>query len=269
MKLAIIVNFCYDILMAQVITIVNQKGGVGKTTTAINLGAYLASLGKFVLLIDIDPQANASSGLGINHREIENGIYQVLIGEHTFRHIIRPTVHDGYHIAPAQPDLSGARVELVNEGEREFKLRKALLEIRNDYDYIIVDCPPSLDLLTVNGLVAADEVLIPIQSEYYALEGLGQLLTTISLVQEHLNPKLHIIGGLVTMFDKRNKLSLHVLNELYQHFPHRIFRTIVPRNVRLSESPSYGQSILDYDPDSMGAKAYEQLAGEVVGLTEY
>lgn len=252
--------------MSKIITIANQKGGVGKTTTAVNLGAYLTYFGKFVLLVDLDPQANATSGLGINHQNLQYSIYHPLIGASTFKDILQNTFQTGFRIAPANQDLAGARIELINSQDREFKLYNTLLEVRNDYDYIIVDCPPSLDLLTINGLVAAEEVLIPIQAEYYALEGLGQLLNTINLVQQNLNPKLSIMGGVVTMFDSRNKLARQVLAELYQHFPHRIFNSVVPRSTRLSESPSYGLSVLYYDPNSTGARAYEQLAREVILL---
>ncbi|MBU0516371.1 MAG: AAA family ATPase [Proteobacteria bacterium] len=255
--------------MGRVIAIVNQKGGVGKTTTAVNLGAYLAWLGKFVLLVDIDPQANATSGLGIDQTKLTNGVYNTLIEPITFREIIKGTGHQGYKVAPATPDLAGARVELVNLDNREYKLQQALLEVKNDYDYIIVDCPPSLDLLTLNGLVASDEVLIPVQAEYLALEGLGQLLNTINLIKENLKPELNVLGALVTMYDKRNRLARQVLNELRQHFPHRVFSTIVPRNVRLTEAPSFGQTILSYDAKSVGGKAYESLAREVIEQENY
>jgi len=255
--------------MSRTIAIVNQKGGVGKTTTAINLGAYLAWLGKFVLLVDADPQANATSGLGIDPSQITRSIYHSLIEPVSVREIIKGTNHQGYKIVPATPDLAGARVELVNLDNREYRLRQALLEVKNDYDYILVDCPPSLDLLTVNGLVAADEVLIPVQAEYLALEGLGQLLNTINLVKENIKPELNVLGAVVTMYDKRNRLSAQVLNELKKYFPHRVFDTIVPRNIRLTESPSFGQSILSYDPKSVGGRAYENLAKEIVQQENY
>ncbi len=250
--------------MGKIISIVNQKGGVGKTTTAVNLGAYLTYLGKKVLLVDIDPQANATSGLGIESKKLDYGIYEALIGIKPIFHIIKRTVQDGYRVAPATISLAGATVELVNLEEREFRLSKILNEIRDEYDFIIIDGPPSLGLLTVNSLVASDEVIIPVQSEYYALEGLSQLLETISLVQAHLNPNLGIMGALITMFDKRNKLSSQIMEELYKYFPNRIFRSVIPRSVRLAEAPSYGRSILHYDPKSKGGKAYENLAKEIL-----
>jgi chromosome partitioning protein len=252
--------------MAQIISVVNQKGGVGKTTTAVNLGAYLASMGKFVLLVDIDPQANATSGLGIDHRNLEKGIYEALAGANSFRDVIVGTSFTGYKVAPATVSLAGANVELVNMENREFKLHEALLEIRNDYDYIIIDCPPSLGLLTLNGLVAAEKILIPVQAEYYALEGLGQLLETISLIKNNLKPSIEILGAVLTMFDKRVGLSGAVLDQLYQYFPDKIFRSVIPRNIRLAEAPSYGKSILEYDANSAGGKAYERLAREILEL---
>ncbi|MBI5077216.1 ParA family protein [Candidatus Falkowbacteria bacterium] len=252
--------------MAKIIAVVNQKGGVGKTTTAVNLGAYLAEFGKYVLLIDLDPQANATSGLGVDYQNLEKGIYEALSGNFLVREIIQPTSHIGYRIAPATPALAGANVELVNIDKREFRLAEALLEVRSDYDVIIIDCPPSLGLLTLNGLVAADHVLIPIQAEYYALEGLGQLMSTIALVQENLKPELSILGAVITMFDKRVRLSDQVFQELYKFFPDKIFRTVVPRNVRLTEAPSHGKSIAHYDAGSKGARAYEKLAREVLEI---
>ena len=252
--------------MAKTISVVNQKGGVGKTTTAVNLSAYLAEQGKKVLLIDLDPQANATSGLGIDHRNLEAGIYEALINAKPLREVIKRTVQDGLKIAPATMNLAGAGVEMVSLNDREFRLDRAIGDLRNDYDYIIIDGPPSLGLLTVNSLVASDEVIIPIQSEYYALEGLSQLLETINLVQENLKPELKIMGALITMFDRRNKLSESVMGELYQYFPNRIFRSIIPRTVRLAEAPSYGRSILHYDPKSKGGKAYENLAKEIISL---
>lgn len=252
--------------MGKIISIVNQKGGVGKTTTAVNLGAYLAHLGKNVLLVDVDPQANATSGLGIDHRGLSHGIYEALIGHKPIYDIVKRTVQDRYMIAPATLSLAGAGIEMVGMDEREFRLKRILDEIKDEYDYIIIDGPPSLGLLTVNSLVAADEVLIPIQSEYYALEGLSQLLETIGLVQGGLKPELGIMGAVITMFDNRNRLSGSVMKELYQYFPNRVFRTVIPRSVRLAEAPSYGRSILHYDSNSKGGRAYEKLARELIGL---
>lgn len=252
--------------MAEILSIVNQKGGVGKTTTAVNLGAYLASLGKFVLLVDIDPQANATSGLGIRYAELNKGVYEVLIGAHGFRDVILTTTHRDFKLAPATINLAGASIELVGQDQREYKLHNALLEIRNDYDYILIDCPPELGLLTLNGLIAADRVLIPVQAEYYALEGIGQLLNTISLVKENIKPSLDVLGAVITMYDNRNKLSDEVLHELYKFFPNRIFRSVIPRNVTLAEAPSFGKTILQHDPRSKGARAYERLAREVMDI---
>ncbi len=252
--------------MGKIIAIINQKGGVGKTTTAVNLGSFLASFDRQVLLIDLDPQANASSGLGFAIDKLESGVYEALLGQIEFSKIIKRTKQSTLHLAPATPNLAGAGVELVNLPDREFRLQLALKSIGENYDYIIIDGPPSLGLLTVNSLTAADEVLIPIQSEYYALEGLGQLLETINLVQAHLKPSLKIMGAVITMFDRRNKLSGAVMEELYRHFPDKIFRSIIPRSVRLAEAPSYGRSILHYDPNSKGGKAYENLAREIIAL---
>ncbi|MEA3463961.1 MAG: AAA family ATPase [Patescibacteria group bacterium] len=252
--------------MGKIIAIVNQKGGVGKTTTAVNLGAYLAYLGKQVLLVDIDPQANATSGIGIDHKNLEYGVYEAIIGQKPIYEIIKHTLQSGYKIAPSTIALAGAGIDLVGMEDREFRLNKVLSGIKDEYDYIIIDGPPSLGLLTVNSLVAADEILIPIQSEYYALEGLSQLLETIGLVQHNLRPELGIMGVVITMFDKRNRLSSSVMNELYQYFPNRIFRSIIPRSVKLAEAPSFGRSILHYNPKSKGGKAYGKLAREVIDL---
>ncbi|MBU0619834.1 MAG: AAA family ATPase [Patescibacteria group bacterium] len=252
--------------MSKIISIVNQKGGVGKTTTAVNLCAYLAYFNKQVLLVDIDPQANATSGVGIDHKNLQCGLYEAIIGQKPIFEIIKKTLQSGYDVAPSTVSLAGAGIELVGMEDREFRLLNILQNIKDEYDYIIIDGPPSLGLLTINSLVAADQILIPIQSEYYALEGLGQLLETISLVQNNLKPELGIMGAVITMFDKRNKLSSAVMNELYQYFPNRVFRSVVPRSVRLAEAPSYGRSILHYNPKSKGGKAYERLAREVIGL---
>lgn len=251
--------------MAKTIAIVNQKGGVGKTTTTINLAAYLAYFGKKVLVVDIDSQGNASSGLGINYKDLDVGMYEVLIpGPVTLKHVIVATSLDGLHLAPATPNLAGASVDLVSIDEREYQLMKYIKDIYDFYDFVLIDCPPSLGLITINALTAADDILIPVQSEYYALEGLGQLLNTIGLIQDNLNPKLNILGAVLTMFDRRNKLSEDVFNELYQFFPNRIFRTVIPRTVRLAEAPSHGKTILEYDPKSIGARAYERLAREIL-----
>lgn len=251
--------------MARIISIVNQKGGVGKTTTAVNLAAYLAAFGQKVLLIDIDPQGNASSGLGLDYRSLEKGIYEVLVDESLdIEEVILPSNLEKLHIAPANLNLAGANVELVNMPRREFLLSDNLQRIIDDYDIILVDSPPSLGLLTLNSMVAATELLIPVQCEYYALEGLSQLLYTISLIQNNLKPEVNILGAVLTMYDGRSRLSEAVFNELYQYFPRRIFRSVIPRNIKLAEAPSYGKSILEYNPHSRGAKAYEKLAREII-----
>jgi chromosome partitioning protein len=248
--------------MAHIISVVNQKGGVGKTTTALNLAAFLASAGKFILLVDLDPQANATSGVGIDHKALPAGVYEGLVGSHSLRNLIHPTAHEGLSILPATQALAGASVELVNMEEREHFLRKALLEVRNDYDYIFIDNPPSLGMLTINGLVAADSVLIPVQAEYFALEGLSQLLNTVNLVRDNIKPDLDVMGAVITMYDGRTRLSKEVLEELYRYFPDKIFRSVIPRSIRLAEAPSFGKTILGYDPASKAAKSYERLARE-------
>lgn len=250
--------------MPRVISLVNQKGGVGKTTTAVNLGACLAKLGRFVLLVDIDPQGNASSGLGIDYKRIQKGVYETIIKQASFKEITHNTGIEGYQVAPSTISLAGANVELVPLEKREHKLHESLLEVKHDFDYVIIDCPPSLGLLTVNGLVASDEVLIPVQCEYYALEGLGQLLHTVQLVKDNLKPELSILGAVLTMYDRRYQLSNEVMNELYKFFPNKIFRSVIPRNIRLAEAPSFGEPIIKYDPKSKGAKAYERLALEIL-----
>ena len=250
--------------MGKVIAITNQKGGVGKTTTSVNLSACIANSGKKVLLIDMDPQGNASSGLGIDKDSLELCIYDVLINGMTMNDVIVPTALKKLKIAPASIDLAGAGVELVNLPKREHILKKALKEIRDDYDFIFIDCPPSLDLLTLNALTAADGVLIPIQSEFYALEGVSQLINTVNLVKKSLNEKLEIEGVLLTMFDGRTNLSIQVADEVKKFFTTKVYKTIIPRNVRLSEAPSYGEPIIIYDPRSKGGEVYMKLAKEVI-----
>lgn len=252
--------------MAKIISVVNQKGGVGKTTTAVNLGAYLAHLGRFVLLVDLDPQANSTTGVGLDHNTLEHSIYDVVVGLKDIREIVQNTSIQGFKVAPATLGLAGANIELVNQENREFKLEQALHPIKDNYDYIIIDCPPSLGLLTLNGLIAADQLLIPVQAEYYSLEGIAHLLNTYKLIKENLKPDLEILGAVLTMFDKRTRLSDEVLQQLYQYFPNRIFRTVIPRNVSLSECPSFGKCILEYAPKSKGAIAYEKLAQELIEL---
>jgi chromosome partitioning protein len=249
--------------MARVISVVNQKGGVGKTTTAINLASYLAKLGRRVLLIDLDPQANATSGLGIDYNNAAIGLYEVLLGPQGMKEAAIPGPHGNLHVVPANQNLAGANIELVGHPEREFRLHNEILNVKNDYDYIIIDSPPSLGLLTINGLVAANEILIPVQCEYFALEGLGQLLNTINLIKEHIKPEISILGAVMTMYDERNKLTHDIFNELYRYFPHKIFRTVIPRTAKLAEAPSFGQSILNYDPMGVGGRAYGRLAREV------
>ena len=252
--------------MAKIIAMVNQKGGVSKTTSSLNVGAYLAALGKYVLLVDADPQANATSGIGIDPQTVPLNLYHSLVGGLLPEEVIRQTGLFGYEIMPSAPDLAGAAIELVNEDNREFKLYELLRSIRTNYDYILIDCPPSLGLLTINGLVAADEVIIPVQCEYYALEGLGQLLRTIELVQENLGSPIKVKGALMTMYDKRNRLSRQVRKEMERNFSGHVFETIIPRCVKLAEAPSFGQSIIQYNPNSKGARAYRQLAEEIINL---
>lgn len=250
--------------MGRIISIASQKGGVGKTTTSINLGACLAQEGKRVLLVDIDPQGNCTSGVGINGNDQRHTIYEVLIGEAEIEQAIMPTALATLDVLPAGQRLSGAEVELVGMMARETKLKGALAKVRDRYDYILVDSPPSLGLLTVNSLTASDSVIIPLQCEYLALEGLTQLIGAIRLVQDHLNPGLRIEGVLLTMFDARLSLSKQVAEEARKFFADRVYKTVIPRNVRLSEAPSFGKPIVLYDPHSSGADSYRDLAREVL-----
>lgn len=250
--------------MARVICIANQKGGVGKTTTSVNLSAALSQMDRRVLILDLDPQGNASSGTGIKRYENQDAnIYHVLVGEKTISQVSQKTSIPNLSIAPANPDLVGAEIELVDMPRREYRLKSALEAVRGDYDYIIIDCPPSLGLLTVNALTAADSFLVPLQCEYFALEGLSQLLNTAGLIKKNLNPNLKIEGIVLTMFDARNNLSHQVVSEIQTHFGDKVFGAIIPRNVRLSEAPSHGQAIFSYDPKSVGAKKYFELAAEL------
>ncbi|RXZ83863.1 ParA family protein [Paenibacillaceae bacterium] len=250
--------------MSKIIAITNQKGGVGKTTTSVNLGACLASLGKKVLLVDIDPQGNTTSGIGINKADVENCIYDVLINDVHPKDAMVETNIPGLTIIPATIQLAGAEIELVPTISREVRLKKALHLVKPFFDYILIDCPPSLGILTINSLTAADSVIIPIQCEYYALEGLSQLLNTVRLVQKHLNTSLQIEGVLLTMFDARTNLGIQVIEEVKKYFQQKVYQTIIPRNVRLSEAPSHGQAIITYDPRSKGAEVYLELAKEVI-----
>lgn len=250
--------------MGKTIAIANQKGGVAKTTTAVNLSACLATLGKKILLIDIDPQGNASSGLGVNKLTPMRCIYDVVVNNVPISKVIMPTEIKNLYVIPATIQLAGAEVELVSAISRETKLKKALAEVKDQYDYIYIDCPPSLGLLTLNALTAADSILIPIQCEYYALEGLSQLMNTVQLVQKHLNPNLKIEGAVLTMFDARTNLSIQVVDEVKTYFKEKVFTSIIPRNVRLSEAPSFGQPIIIYDSKSKGAEMYMELAKEVI-----
>ncbi len=250
--------------LGKIISIANQKGGVGKTTTSVNLGACLAYIGKKVLLVDIDPQGNATSGAGIDKGEVQQCIYDVLVDDVDIKDVIKPTEVERLYSVPATIQLAGAEIELVPTISREVRLKRALETIKEEYDFIIIDCPPSLGLLTINALTASDAVLIPVQCEYYALEGLSQLLNTVRLVQKHLNHDLMIDGVLLTMLDARTNLGIQVIDEVKKYFQDKVYRTIIPRNVRLSEAPSHGEPIIIYDSKSRGAEVYLDLAKEVV-----
>ena len=250
--------------MGRIIAIANQKGGVGKTTTAINLSACLAEAKQRVLVIDIDPQGNTTSGLGIDKEEKENTIYEVMLGEISIEQAICKEAFDCLDVIPSNVNLAGAEIDLIDIEDREYILKKSIAQIRKNYDYIILDCPPSLSMLTVNAMTAADTVLVPIQCEYYALEGLTQLIHTIHLVQKKLNPNLELEGVVFTMYDSRTNLSMQVVENVKQNLNQHIFKTVIPRNIRLAEAPSYGQPINLYDPKSAGAEAYLTLAEEVI-----
>jgi chromosome partitioning protein len=249
----------------RVIAIVNQKGGVGKSTTAVNLGASLALLGRRVLIVDIDPQGNTTTGVGIDKQTVEQDVYNVLLRDASIADVARPTEVENLAVVPATLNLAGAEIELVSTLQRESRLRSALSRVLNDYDVVLIDCPPSLGLLTVNALTAANEVIIPVQAEYYALEGLSQLVAIVRRIKEGLNPDLMIAGVLITMFDGRTRLATEVLEEVHRYFPERVFRTQIPRNIRLSEAPSYGKPAILFDVKSRGAQAYLSLAKEIAG----
>ncbi len=251
--------------MVKVIAIANQKGGVGKTTTAVNLAACLASLGRKVLLIDSDPQGNATSGFGFDKRDIKKCVYDNLINEVPMQETIRETAYDNLALVPATIQLAGAEIELVSLMNREGRLKNALERVKHEYDYVLIDCPPSLGLLTINALTAASSVIIPIQCEFYALEGVTMLMNTIQLVQRNLNPALKLEGVVMTMFDSRTNLAQDVVEEVKKYFTSKMYQTIIPRNVRLSEAPSHGQPVIDYDAKSKGAQVYMDLAREVIG----
>ncbi len=250
--------------LKRVIAIANQKGGVGKSTTAVNMSGYLGDIGFRTLLIDFDPQSNSTSGLGIDKDQIKTSIYDVIINNKDPKDAIIKTGYKNLYIIPSSIQLAGAEVEMVSSLKREYKLKSVIDAVRDEFDFVIIDCPPALSLLTINALTGAGEVLIPIQCEYYALEGLGQLINTIDLIKQNLNDGLKITGVVMTMFDQRTKLSEQVIEEVREYFPDKVYNTIIPRNIRLSEAPSYGKPIIDYDPNCKGAVAYRKLTEEVI-----
>jgi len=250
--------------IARVIALTNQKGGVGKSTTAINMSACLAEMGENIVLIDVDPQANTTSGLGVNKYKVDKSIYDAIIGKANIKELVLNTRVEGLSLIPSNIHLAGAEIELVNMMMREHRLRKVIEPIRNNYDFIIIDCPPALGILTINALVAADEVIVPIQCEYYALEGLGQLIKTIELVKNNLNKNLEISGFVMTMYDSRTKLASQVVEEVKRYFGEKVYKTIIPRNVRVSEAPSYGLPVIFYDPNCKGSLAYKNFTKEVI-----
>lgn len=250
--------------MGRTIVIANQKGGVGKTTTSINLSASLADMGQKVLVIDMDPQGNTTSGLGVEKDEVENTVYELLLGECTIQDCLQKGIFENLSIIPSNINLAGAEIELIGVEEKEYLLKKALDEVKEEYDFVIIDCPPSLNMLTINSMCASDTVLVPIQCEYYALEGLSQLIHTIDLVKDRLNPNLEIEGVVFTMYDARTNLSLQVVENVKNNLNQKVYKSIIPRNVRLAEAPSYGLPITKYDKKSTGAECYHLLAEEVI-----
>lgn len=253
--------------MSKIIAVANQKGGVGKTTTTVNLSAILAKKGKKVMIIDADPQGNATSGLGIDKDDVKS-LYDVLVNEEPIEETLEETTMENLDVCPSNINLAGAEVELVSLISREYRLKEQLDKIKDEYDYILIDCPPSLGLITLNAFTAADSVLIPVQCEYYALEGLGQLINTINLVKKHLNKSLEIEGAILTMYDIRTNLSNQVVKEVKKYFDDKVFKSVIPRNVKLSEAPSYGMSIVEYDSRSKGSKSYDKLAKEFLKKQE-
>ena len=254
--------------MGRIIAVANQKGGVGKTTTSINLAACLAEKGKKVLAVDMDPQGNLTSGLGVDKDSVEKSIYELIIGEVDIKEVINKEVLENLDIIPTSIDLSAAEIELIGVDDKEYILRNAIDQVKDQYDFVIIDCPPSLSMLTINAMTTADSVIVPIQCEYYALEGLSQLIHTVELVKDRLNSKLEIEGGVFTMYDARTNLSLQVVENVKDNLQQNIYKTIIPRNIRLAEAPSYGLPINKYDPKSTGAESYMRLADEVIEREE-